>query len=93
MIPLEPPVAGQSVAVELERMRGTFEAGLARLHGKLDVLVERGEHTDRRLAAAEAAQSTLATRVTALERRVWAASGAAAAIGAAGGVLATYFGP
>lgn len=81
------PVADQSVAVELERMRGTFETGLTRLHGKLDVLVERGEHTDKRLSATEAAQSALATRVTALERRVWTASGVAATIGAGAGIL------
>lgn len=81
-----------SIAVELERMRGTFETGLTKLHGKLDVLVERGEHTDKRLSAAEAAQSALATRVTALERRVWTASGVAAALGAGGGILSTFLG-
>ncbi|WP_137991277.1 hypothetical protein [Streptomyces vilmorinianum] len=88
---MTPPEAG-SVAVELERMRGTFETGLTKLHGKLDVLVERSDHTDRRLVAAEAEAAKLATRVSALERRVWTASGVAAALGAGGGVLAALLG-
>ncbi|MGW7359483.1 hypothetical protein ACWGI0_23325 [Streptomyces sp. NPDC054802] len=74
-------------------MRGTFETGLTKLHGKLDVLVERSDHTERRLAAAETEAAKLATRVSALERRVWTASGVAAALGAAGGVVAAILGP
>ncbi|MFC9247739.1 hypothetical protein ACFT7S_28135 [Streptomyces sp. NPDC057136] len=77
------------MAVELERMRGTFDKGLTQLDGKLDVLVERNMHTGERLLAAETAAAALAIRVTALERRVWTASGVAAALGAGGGILAT----
>jgi hypothetical protein len=74
-------------------MRGTFEKGLTALNGKLDVLVERSDHTERRLSAAEKEAANLATRVSALERRVWTASGVAAALGAAGGVVAAILGP
>ena len=84
------PADSPSVAVELERIRGTFETGITKLHGKLDVLVERSDHTERRQSAAEAATAGLAARVTALERRVWTASGVAGALGAAGGFLAAY---
>lgn len=86
------PVETGQIAVELEKMRGAVDTGLARVDGKLGVLVERGQHTDQRLSAAEAAAAALAARVTALERRVWTASGAAAALGAAGGFLATMLG-
>lgn len=90
-MPTEPP-AGSSVAVELERMRGTFDKGLTQLDGKLDVLVERNMHTGERLLAAETAATALAVRVTALERRVWTASGIAAALGSGGAFLATLLG-
>ena len=86
------PAESPSVAVELERMRGTFEAGLIKVDGKLDVLVERTSHTDRRLNAAESAAAALTARVAGLERRVWAASGAAAVIGVGGGYLFAMLG-
>ncbi|MEU6803638.1 hypothetical protein [Streptomyces neyagawaensis] len=70
----------------MERIRGTFETGIT----KLDVLVERSDHTQRRQSAAEAATAALAARVTSLERRVWTASGVAGALGAAGGFFAAY---
>ncbi|WP_405676932.1 hypothetical protein OG292_19955 [Streptomyces sp. NBC_01511] len=86
------PVESGQIAVELEKMRGAVDTGLARVDGKLGVLVERGQHTEQRLSAAEAAAATLATRVTALERRMWTASGIAAALGAGGGILAAVLG-
>ncbi|MFF2522419.1 hypothetical protein [Streptomyces liangshanensis] len=86
------PVETGAIAVELEKMRGAVDTGLARVDGKLGVLVERGQHTEQRLSSAEAAASALATRVAALERRVWTASGIAAALGATGGILATVLG-
>ncbi|MEO3978755.1 hypothetical protein [Streptomyces sp. CAU 1734] len=81
-----------SVAVELERMRGTFETGMTKLDGKLDVLVERGTHADRRMSAAEQAAAALTARVAAVERRVWMASGAATMLGAGGGYLFAVLG-
>ncbi|MCP3760153.1 hypothetical protein [Streptomyces sp. TBY4] len=53
-----------SVAVELERLRGTMEAGFARVDGSLALLVQRSDQTDRQLADHEA-------RLDALERARW----------------------
>ncbi|MFG3346897.1 hypothetical protein ACIRTB_08505 [Streptomyces sp. NPDC101158] len=66
------PVA---VALELERLRGTLEAGFARVDGSLALLVQRSDQTDRQLADHEA-------RLDELERSRWplASIGALAAI-------------
>lgn len=53
-----------SVAVELERLRGTMEAGFARVDGSLALLVQRSDQTDRQLADHE-------SRLDALERSRW----------------------
>ncbi|MET9529672.1 MULTISPECIES: hypothetical protein [unclassified Streptomyces] len=55
------PVA---IARELERLRGTMEAGFARADGSLALLVQRSDQTDRQLADHE-------TRLDALERARW----------------------
>lgn len=65
----------EAMVVELERLRGTVEAEFARLHGRLDLALQRTEQTEGEV-------SRLAERVGALERRVWTASGAATAVGA-----------
>ncbi len=69
---LSDPIA---VAVELERLRGTVEAGFARVDGSLALLVQRSDQTDRQLADHE-------HRLDALERSRWplASIGALAAI-------------
>ncbi|MFD9069480.1 hypothetical protein [Streptomyces lasiicapitis] len=59
-----PPSPDPSVAVELERLRGTMAEGFARVDGSLALLVQRGEQTDRAL-------DDLDTRVEALERSRW----------------------
>ncbi|MFH8993248.1 hypothetical protein [Streptomyces sp. NPDC017940] len=59
-----PPLPEPSVAVELERLRGTMAEGFARVDGSLALLVQRGEQTDRAL-------DDLDTRVQALERSRW----------------------
>ncbi|MGW0118295.1 hypothetical protein [Streptomyces sp. NPDC003327] len=66
------PVA---VALELERLRGTLEAGFARVDGSLALLVQRSDQTDKQLADHEA-------RLDALERSRWpiASVGALAAV-------------
>ncbi|MGW4158488.1 hypothetical protein [Streptomyces sp. NPDC004788] len=66
------PVA---VALELERLRGTLEAGFARVDGSLALLVQRSDQTDKQLADHEA-------RLDALERARWplASIGALAAV-------------
>jgi hypothetical protein len=64
-----------AVALELERLRGTVEAGFARVDGSLALLVQRSDQTDRQLADHE-------TRLDALERSRWplASVGALAAV-------------
>ncbi|MGY4988920.1 hypothetical protein [Streptomyces nigrescens] len=54
----------QDVALELERLRGTVEAGFARLDGRLDLLAQRDDQTDKTLDDHE-------QRLTALERARW----------------------
>ncbi|CAL9484627.1 hypothetical protein SUDANB145_03094 [Streptomyces sp. enrichment culture] len=53
-----------TVAVELERLRGTVEAGFARADGSLALLVQRSDQTDKQLADHE-------QRLDALERSRW----------------------
>ncbi|MFJ3899214.1 hypothetical protein [Streptomyces sp. NPDC090083] len=62
-------------AVELERLRGTVEAGFARVDGSLALLVQRSDQIDRRLADHE-------QRLDSLERSRWplASIGALAAV-------------
>ncbi|WP_217549116.1 hypothetical protein [Streptomyces sp. GbtcB6] len=67
-----------TVALELERLRGTLEAGFARVDGSLALLVQRSDQTDRQLADHE-------QRLDALERTRWplASIGALAAVATA----------
>ncbi|MEV4739784.1 hypothetical protein [Streptomyces sp. NPDC049555] len=58
------PVDTAAVALELERLRGTMEAGFARVDGALALLVQRSDQSDRQLA-------DLCTRVDSLERSRW----------------------
>ncbi|CAM5655104.1 hypothetical protein [Streptomyces fumanus] len=53
-----------TVAVELERLRGTVEAGFARVDGSLALLVQRSDQSDKQLADHE-------QRLDALERSRW----------------------
>ncbi|WP_171167532.1 hypothetical protein [Streptomyces sp. I05A-00742] len=73
-----PPTA---VALELERLRGTMEAGFARVDGALALVVQRNDQTDRQLADHEA-------RLDALERGRWPLASVAALVGLAGVVVA-----
>ncbi|MCX3061866.1 hypothetical protein [Streptomyces beihaiensis] len=59
--PFSDPAA---VAVELERLRGTLEAGFARVDGSLALLVQRSDQTDKQLDDHE-------QRLDALERARW----------------------
>lgn len=58
------PPESASVALELERLRGTCETGFTRLDGQLALLVQRNDQTDKAVDELEA-------RVTALERSRW----------------------
>ncbi|MER7946296.1 hypothetical protein ABTY59_02735 [Streptomyces sp. NPDC096079] len=74
------PVA---VALELERLRGTLEAGFARVDGSLALLVQRSDQTDRQLADHEA-------RLDDLERARWPLSSIAALTASAGLLVAVW---
>ncbi|WP_306325210.1 hypothetical protein [Streptomyces venezuelae] len=74
------PVA---VAVELERLRGTLEAGFARVDGALALLVQRSDQTDRQLADHEA-------RLDDLERARWPLASIAALAASAGVLVAVW---
>ncbi|MFF5977183.1 hypothetical protein ACFY7C_37425 [Streptomyces sp. NPDC012769] len=77
------PAEPVAVAVELERLRGTMEAGFARVDGSLALLVQRGDQTDKQLADHE-------TRLDALERGRWPLPSIAAVCGLAGLGIALY---
>jgi hypothetical protein len=59
-----PPEQQVSVALELERLRGTCESGFIRVDGQLALLVQRGEQTDKKLDDHE-------TRLDAIEKNRW----------------------
>ncbi|MER7912511.1 MULTISPECIES: hypothetical protein [unclassified Streptomyces] len=74
------PVA---VALELERLRGTLEAGFARVDGSLALLVQRSDQTDKQLADHE-------SRLDALERTRWPLASIAALTASAGVLVAVW---
>jgi hypothetical protein len=62
---IDPPESSPAaVALELERLRGTMEAGFARADGQLALLVQRSDQSDKQLADHE-------TRLDALEQTRW----------------------
>ncbi|MEI5098987.1 hypothetical protein RB200_10550 [Streptomyces sp. PmtG] len=72
-----------TVAVELEKLRGTMAEGFARVDGSLALLVQRSEQTDRAL-------DDLDSRVEALERGRWPLPSVAAVVGALGLALSVW---
>ncbi|MFI9005111.1 hypothetical protein [Streptomyces sp. NPDC053541] len=70
------PTEPLAVALELEKLRGSMEAGFARVDGSLALLVQRGDQTDKQLADHE-------TRLDALERGRWPLPSIAALTGLA----------
>lgn len=58
-----------SVAVELERLRGTMGAGFARVDGSPALLVRHSDQTDRQLADHEARLDALGAGPPAARRR------------------------
>ncbi len=79
---MTPTESGQ-VALELERMRGTMEAGFARVDGSLALLVQRSDQTDKQLADHEA-------RLDALEKSRWPVASIAALTATAGVLLGVW---
>ncbi|MEV6724546.1 hypothetical protein AB0M94_26855 [Streptomyces xanthochromogenes] len=71
------------VALELERLRGTLEAGFARVDGALALLVQRSDQTDRQLADHE-------SRLDALERNRWPVASIAALTAVTGTALGLW---
>ncbi|MFV2117170.1 hypothetical protein ACE14D_01415 [Streptomyces sp. Act-28] len=72
-----------TVAVELERLRGTLEAGFARVDGSLALLVQRSDQADKQLADME-------SRLDALERARWPLASIAALTTSVGLLLALW---
>lgn len=72
-----------AVAVQLERLRGTLEAGFARVDGSLALLVQRSDQTDKQLADME-------SRLDSLERARWPLPSVAALVAVAGLALTLW---
>ncbi|MEU6376827.1 hypothetical protein [Streptomyces sp. NPDC046909] len=77
-----------SVAVELERLRGTVATGFAEVKGSLAVLVERSTRTERDVAQlredTDKELTELRTEVEALKRNRWPLAAVGALTGVAG---------
>ncbi|MEU9400528.1 hypothetical protein [Streptomyces sp. NPDC048242] len=77
-----------SVAVELERLRGTVATGFAEVKGSLAVLVERSERNEKDLALlrqdTDRDISDLRAEVEALKKNRWPLPAIAALTGMAG---------
>lgn len=71
------------VALELERLRGSVEAGFARLDGQLALLTQKDDQNGKTLDDHE-------QRLTALERARWPLPSLAVAIGGAGCALSAW---
>ena len=79
---MTPTESGQ-VALELERLRGSLDAGFARVDGSLALLVQRSDQTDKQLADHEA-------RLDALEKSRWPLASIAALTAGAGALVAFW---
>lgn len=86
-----------SVAVELERLRGTVATGFARVEGSLSVLVERSDRNERDLVQLrqdlERETAELRAEVEALKKSRWPVASVAmlaSAVGAAAGLLSLF---
>ncbi|KQX83479.1 MULTISPECIES: hypothetical protein [unclassified Streptomyces] len=77
------PPESTAVAVELERLRGTVEAGFAQVEGALALLGQRNDQTDRQLADHE-------QRLDAIERNRWPVQ-AVTALTAVGALVLTVW--
>ncbi|MCT2592729.1 hypothetical protein LHJ74_22915 [Streptomyces sp. N2-109] len=72
-----------TVALELERLRGTVEAGFARVDGGLALLVQRSDQSDKHLDEHD-------TRIGSLERARWPLA-SLAVLAALSGVVVTVW--
>jgi hypothetical protein len=79
---------GFSVVLELERLRGAVNEGFATVNGRFDGVVQRTADVEKDVEKLEAATDerfkAMEARVSALEKKVWAAAGVAAVISGGG---------
>ncbi|MFG2837018.1 hypothetical protein ACGFYE_18685 [Streptomyces zaomyceticus] len=73
------PAESTHVAVELEKLRGTLEAGFARVDGSLALLVQRSDQTDRQLSEQRDALKHVEERVDGAEANIKVLDAASAA--------------
>lgn len=81
-----------SLALELERLRGTLGIGFSDIKGTLALLVQRSDQTDRAMGDLRDHATVLEQRLDRLERWMWMAIGAGTGLGTAGGWLAGVYG-
>lgn len=88
------PEASATVAVELERLRGTVSTGFAEVKGSLSVLVERSDRNERDLQQlrqdTEKDLGDLRADVEALKRARWPLPAIGALTGVAGAVAGLF---
>ncbi len=82
-----PPNEVGDVSLELERIRRSVDVGFTDIGGRLNLLLQRADQTDTKLNQQVIDSDGLEKRVSALEQKVWMASGAATILGAAVGIL------
>lgn len=76
------------VSLELERIRRSVEVGFTDLGGRLNLLLQRADQTDKALRERADESQELEKRVATLEQKVWMAAGGATILGAAAGIVA-----
>ncbi|MFI2077788.1 hypothetical protein [Streptomyces triculaminicus] len=75
--------ADHTVAVELERLRGSVDTGFATLNGKLEVVLQR-------TTTAESDIASLEQRIASLEKGRWPLPSLAAVVGVAALLVSLY---
>lgn len=81
-----------TIALELERLRGTFSTNFAEIKGQLDVIRQQGDQAQRDIAALSSRIDRQETRLSMVERRLVFVFGASSSLGAAAGIAATFLG-
>lgn len=78
-----------NVALELERLRGAVNEGFATISGRLDGAMLRTQANEKDVEGLSQRADAQDKRIAALERKVWLAAGAAAAL--TGGSMAGFW--
>lgn len=90
MTPIQDPTG--SLALELERLRGTLNIGFSDVKGQLGLLVQRTDQTDRAMGEQRDQSNKQGDRLSRLERWMWLAIGASGTLGTVGGWVAGSLG-